>query len=73
VRRFSGSSRIRRKRRATQVELDNILAESNKLSKDIGELMKSQCQSGDFKRKTVINKEKSKKLAEQADALSRAY
>jgi hypothetical protein len=25
-------------------------------------------QSGDFKRKTVINKEKSKKLAEQADA-----
>ena len=29
------------KRRATQVELDNLLAESNKLSKDIGELMKS--------------------------------
>ena len=28
-------------RRATQVELDNTLAESNKLSKDIGELMKS--------------------------------
>jgi seryl-tRNA synthetase len=28
-------------RRATQVELDNILAESNKLSKDIGEMMKS--------------------------------
>jgi hypothetical protein len=31
--------------------------------------MKLKCQSGDFKRKTVINKEKSKKLAEQADAL----
>ena len=29
------------KRRATQVELDNILAESNKLSKDIGEMMKA--------------------------------
>jgi seryl-tRNA synthetase len=28
----------------------------------------SEKQSGDFKRKTVINKEKSKKLAEQADA-----
>ena len=28
-------------RRATQVELDNTLSESNKLSKDIGELMKS--------------------------------
>ena len=28
-------------RRATQVELDNTLAESNKLSKDIGALMKS--------------------------------
>jgi seryl-tRNA synthetase len=28
-------------RRATQVELDGILAESNKLSKDIGEMMKT--------------------------------
>jgi seryl-tRNA synthetase len=28
-------------RRATQVELDGILAESNKLSKDIGEMMKN--------------------------------
>ena len=28
------------RRRATQVELDNTLAESNKLSKDIGEMMK---------------------------------
>jgi seryl-tRNA synthetase len=37
-----GSSQLdEKKRRATQVELDNILAESNKLSKDIGELMKS--------------------------------
>ena len=29
------------KRRATQVALDNILSEANKLSKDIGDLMKS--------------------------------
>jgi len=29
------------KRRATQVELDTIKSESNKLSKDIGDLMKS--------------------------------
>ena len=28
-------------RRATQVELDNILAESNKLSKEIGDLMRN--------------------------------
>jgi seryl-tRNA synthetase len=28
-------------RRAAQVELDGILAESNKLSKDIGEMMKN--------------------------------
>jgi seryl-tRNA synthetase len=34
------------KRRATQVELDNILAESNKLSKDIGELMKGGEKAG---------------------------
>ena len=28
-------------RRATQLEMDNILAETNKLSKDIGDLMKN--------------------------------
>ena len=28
-------------RRATQVELDTLLSESNKLSKDIGEMMKN--------------------------------
>ena len=58
------------KRRATQVELDNILAESNKLSKDIGELMKAgeKSKAAILKEKTVLNKEKSKKLAEQADA-----
>jgi seryl-tRNA synthetase len=40
-------------RRATQVELDGILAESNKLSKDIGEMMKNGEKS-----KAAILKEK---------------
>jgi seryl-tRNA synthetase len=60
------------KRRATQVELDNILSESNKLSKDIGELMKSgeKSKATILKEKTVILKEKSKDLAEKADTLA---
>ena len=60
------------KRRATQVELDNILSESNKLSKDIGELMKGgeKSKAAILKEKTVILKEKSKDLAEKADALA---
>jgi seryl-tRNA synthetase len=41
-------------RRAAQVELDGILAESNKLSKDIGEMMKNGEKS-----KAAILKEKS--------------
>ena len=60
------------KRRATQVELDGVLSESNKLSKDIGELMKNgeKSKAAILKEKTVLNKEKSKKLAETADALA---
>ena len=60
------------KRRATQVELDTVLSESNKLSKDIGELMKAgeKSKAAILKEKTVLNKEKSKKLAETADALA---
>jgi seryl-tRNA synthetase len=60
------------KRRATQVELDNILAESNKLSKDIGGLMKSgeKSKAAILKEKTVLLKEKSKKLAEEADVIA---
>jgi seryl-tRNA synthetase len=59
-------------RRATQVELDNILAESNKLSKDIGELMKAgeKSKAAILKEKTVLLKEKSKALAETADKLA---
>ena len=60
------------KRRSTQVELDNILSESNKLSKDIGDLMKSgeKSKAAILKEKTVLLKEKSKELAEKADALA---
>jgi seryl-tRNA synthetase len=60
------------KRRATQVELDNILSESNKLSKDIGDLMKGgeKSKAAILKEKTILLKEKSKDLAEKADALA---
>ncbi len=60
------------KRRSTQVELDNILSESNKLSKDIGDLMKSgeKSKAAILKEKTVLLKEKSKELAEKADAVA---
>jgi len=60
------------KRRATQVELDNTLAESNKLSKDIGELMKSgeKAKAEILKEKTTILKEKSKELTDVLNAVS---
>jgi seryl-tRNA synthetase len=60
------------KRRATQVELDTILSESNKLSKDIGELMKSgeKSKAAILKEKTILLKEKSKELVEKAEVLA---
>ncbi len=53
-------------RRAIQTELDAVLAESNKLSKDIGQLFKSgERQKAEIlKQKTVQLKEKSKDLTE---------
>jgi len=53
-------------RRAIQTELDAILAESNKLSKDIGQLFKSgeTQKAAILKQKTVLLKEKSKDLTE---------
>lgn len=52
------------KRRSTQVELDNILAESNKISKDIGALMKSgeKAKAEILKTKTSSLKEKEAEL-----------
>jgi len=60
------------KRRAAQVQLDNILSESNKLSKDIGELMKGgeKAKAAILKEKTVLLKEQSKELSEKAEAFA---
>ena len=60
------------KRRATQVELDNILSESNKLSASIGELMKGgeKEKATVLKEQTVQLKEKSKELAEKLEVLA---
>lgn len=53
-------------RRAFQTELDAILAESNKLSKDIGDLFKSgeTQKAAILKQKTIQLKESSKELSE---------
>lgn len=60
------------KRRATQVELDNILAESNKLSKDIGAMMKAgeKAKAEIIKEKTTQLRDKSKELTETLNAIS---
>jgi seryl-tRNA synthetase len=62
------------KRRATQVELDNILAESNLLSKEIGEMMKSgeKAKAEIVKIKTAQLKEKSKDLSEKLEGYTTA-
>ena len=62
------------KRRATQVELDTVLSESNKLSRDIGELMKAgeKAKAAIIKEKTVQFKEKSKTLGETLDEVTEA-
>ncbi len=54
-------------RRASQVSLDNVLAESNKLSKEIGLLFKS----GEVQKANLI-KEKTGQLKEQSKQLSEA-
>lgn len=60
------------KRRSTQVALDNLLAESNKLSKDIGQLMKSgeKEQAERLKEQTVKLRENSKELTETLNTIS---
>jgi seryl-tRNA synthetase len=56
-------------RRATQVELDTLLSESNKLSKDIGEMMKNgeKAKAEILKEKTAQIKEKTKELGEKVE------
>ncbi|MGP1992089.1 serine--tRNA ligase [Zobellia laminariae] len=60
------------KRRSTQTSLDEILAESNKLSKEIGMLYKSgKAQEANLlKEKTGTLKEDSKKLGEELNTIS---
>ncbi len=60
------------KRRSTQVELDTVLSESNKLSKDIGELMKAgeKAKATLLREKTSQFKEKSKELGEVLNSVS---
>ena len=55
------------KRRSIQTELDTILAESNKLSKEIGTLMKTgkKQEAEQAKGQTAVYKEKSRILSEQ--------
>ncbi|WGH74798.1 serine--tRNA ligase [Tenacibaculum tangerinum] len=57
-------------RRATQVSLDNILAESNKISKEIGGLFKTGKieEANQLKAKTGELKEQSKQLTEELNA-----
>jgi len=59
-------------RRSTQTELDNTLAESNKLSKEIGLLFKSgeHEKANKVKEQTGDLKEKSKALSEKLNAVS---
>lgn len=59
-------------RRATQTSLDNVLAESNKISKEIGQLFKSgEAQKANLlKEKTTQLKEQSKEITEQLNSVS---
>lgn len=58
------------KRRAAQVALDNVLSESNRLSKDIGDLMKSgeKAKANILKEKTVALKEQSRQWSDKAES-----
>lgn len=60
------------KRRSTQVALDTILAESNKVSKDIGELMRNgeKAKAELLKEKTTQFKEQTKELTEALSTLA---
>ena len=59
-------------RRATQTQLDNILAESNKISKEIGQLFKAgeAQKAGVLKEKTTQLKERSKEVTAQLNAIT---
>ncbi|WP_297515290.1 serine--tRNA ligase [Flavobacterium sp.] len=60
------------KRRSSQAALDNVLAESNKLSKDIGMLMKNgeKAKAEILKQKTTNLRDESKVLSEQLEVFA---
>jgi seryl-tRNA synthetase len=60
-------------RRSIQADLENTLAESNKLSKDIGEMMKNgeKAKAEILKQKTVQLRELGKELSEKLDGLAK--
>lgn len=60
------------KRRATQTELDNTLAEANGLSKEIGQLFKSGKteEANKIKAKTSLLKEESKALSDKLNSVT---
>lgn len=60
------------KRRSTQASLDQVLAESNTFSKEIGQLMKSgeKAKAEILKTKTAQLKERSKELSESLDQVT---
>jgi seryl-tRNA synthetase len=62
------------KRRATQVSLDDLKAEQNRISKEVGQLMKSgqREEAEQLKGKTAALKEQDKQLTEQLDQLASA-
>ncbi|SHI63822.1 serine--tRNA ligase [Pseudozobellia thermophila] len=70
----NGVLELDEKRRATQTRLDNTLAESNKLSKEIGMLFKSgkAQEANQLKEKTGTLKETSKTLGEELGSISEA-
>lgn len=59
-------------RKATQTQLDNTLADANKLSKEIGDLFKSgkAKEATDLKEKTATLKEVSKQLTDDLNSIS---
>ncbi len=64
--------KIDEQRRAVQSELESVLAESNRLSKDIGEMMKSgeKSKAAILKEKSSQLKEKSRELGESSESLA---
>lgn len=59
------------KRRSTQTELDAILAESNNIAKQVGDLFKQgkKAEADELKNKTTALKEQSKKLGEEQNTI----